>query len=50
MKIQIFQIIRVRTSPGLFFRFFQGFSRPAPEARNENNNVHNELFKTTFDS
>ena len=46
---------RVRTSSeiqkssvfqGCFYRFFQGFSR-ALEAKNENN-VHNELFKTTF--
>ena len=44
---------RVRTSSEIqtsrVFHYFQGFSR-ALETGNDNNNVHNELFKTTFNS
>ena len=42
----IFRNSKIQGVPGLFYRFFQGFSR-AVETKNENN-VHNELFKTTF--
>ena len=42
----IFRNSKIQVFPGLFYRFFQGFSR-ALETKNENN-VHNELFKTKF--
>ena len=42
----IFRNSKTKGYPGLFYRFFQGFSR-AFEAQNENN-VYNEFFKTTF--
>ena len=43
------EIQNSRVFQGCFTLFFQGFSR-AFEAQNEKNNVHNELFKTTFNS
>ena len=44
--LYIFRNSKIQGFPGLFYFFFQGFSR-ALEAKNENN-IHNELFKTTF--
>ena len=43
------EIQKSRVFQGYCSVFFQGFSRVL-EARNENNNVHNELFKTAFKS
>ena len=44
----VFTNSKIQGFPGLFYRFVQGFSG-ALEAQNENN-VHKELFKTTFNS